>query len=95
MSEQDWFSKDFYKVLGVDKTKRTRRPLLKVYCKLARAAPGSEPGATRQPRSQVQGNCEAYAVPVRCDRKRYDAIVMAGGARFSAGSAARRGFEDP
>ena len=35
MSEQDWFSKDFYKVLGVDKT-ADKKAITKAYRKLAR-----------------------------------------------------------
>ena len=44
MSEQDWFSKDFYKVLGVDKT-ADKKAITKAYRKLARKwHPDQNPG---------------------------------------------------
>ena len=44
MSEQEWFSKDFYKVLGVDKT-ADKKAITKAYRKLARQwHPDQNPG---------------------------------------------------
>ena len=96
MSEQDWFSKDFYKVLGVDKT-ADKKAITKAYRKLARKwHPDQNPGdKTAEAKFKEIG--EAYAVLSNDeDRKRYDAIraMAGGGARFSAGSGGTGGFED-
>ena len=96
MSEQDWFSKDFYKVLGVDKT-ADKKAITKAYRKLARKwHPDQNPGdKTAEAKFKEIG--EAYAVLSNDeDRKRYDAIraMTGGGARFSAGSGGTGGFED-
>ena len=96
MSEQDWFSKDFYKVLGVDKT-ADKKAITKAYRKLARKwHPDQNPGdKTAEAKFKEIG--EAYAVLSSDeDRKRYDAIraMSGGGARFSAGSGGTGGFED-
>ena len=96
MSEQDWFSKDFYKVLGVDKT-ADKKAITKAYRKLARKwHPDQNPGdKTAEAKFKEIG--EAYAVLSNDeDRKRYDAIraMASGGARFSAGSGGTGGFED-
>ena len=96
MSEQEWFSKDFYKVLGVDKT-ADKKAITKAYRKLARQwHPDQNPGdKTAEAKFKEIG--EAYAVLSNDeDRKRYDAIraMASGGARFSAGSGGTGGFED-
>ena len=74
MSEQDWFSKDFYKVLGVDKT-ADKKAITKAYRKLARKwHPDQNPGdKTAEAKFKEIG--EAYAVLSNDeDRKRYDAM---------------------
>ena len=96
MSEQEWFSKDFYKVLGVDKT-ADRKAITKAYRKLARQwHPDQNPG-DKAAEAKFKEIGEAYAVLSNDeDRKRYDAIraMASGGARFSAGSGGAGGFED-
>ena len=96
MSEQDWFSKDFYKVLGVDKT-ADKKAITKAYRKLARKwHPDQNPG-DKAAEAKFKEIGEAYAVLSNDeDRKRYDAIraMAGGGARFSAGSGGTGGFED-
>ena len=96
MSEQDWFSKDFYKVLGVDKT-ADKKAITKAYRKLARKwHPDQNPG-DKAAEAKFKEIGEAYAVLSNDeDRKRYDAIraMAGGGARFSAGSGGTAGFED-
>ncbi len=96
MSEQDWFSKDFYKVLGVDKT-ADKKAITKAYRKLARQwHPDQNPG-DKAAEAKFKEIGEAYAVLSNDeDRKRYDAIraMASGGARFSAGSGGAGGFED-
>ena len=96
MSEQDWFSKDFYKVLGVDKT-ADKKAITKAYRKLARKwHPDQNPG-DKTVEAKFKEIGEAYAVLSNDeDRKRYDAIraMAGGGARFSAGSGGTGGFED-
>ena len=96
MSEQEWFSKDFYKVLGVDKT-ADKKAITKAYRKLARKwHPDQNPG-DKAAEATFKEIGEAYAVLSNDeDRKRYDAIraMAGGGARFSAGSGGTGGFED-
>ena len=96
MSEQEWFSKDFYKVLGVDKT-ADKKAITKAYRKLARQwHPDQNPG-DKAAEAKFKEIGEAYAVLSNDeDRKRYDAIraMASGGARFSAGSGGAGGFED-
>lgn len=96
MSEQEWFSKDFYKVLGVDKT-ADKKAITKAYRKLARKwHPDQNPGDTAA-ETKFKEIGEAYAVLSNDeDRKRYDAIraMAGGGARFAAGSGGTGGFED-
>ena len=96
MSEQEWFSKDFYKVLGVDK-KADKKAITKAYRKLARQwHPDQNPG-DKAAEAKFKEIGEAYAVLSNDeDRKRYDAIraMAGGGARFSAGSGGTGGFED-
>ena len=96
MSEQEWFSKDFYKVLGVDK-KADKKAITKAYRKLARQwHPDQNPGDTAA-ETKFKEIGEAYAVLSNDEeRKRYDEIraMAGGGARFSAGSGGAGGFED-
>ena len=96
MSEQEWFSKDFYKVLGVDKT-ADKKAITKAYRKLARKwHPDQNPG-DKAAEAKFKEIGEAYAVLSNDeDRKRYGAIraMAGGGARFSAGSGGTGGFED-
>lgn len=94
MSEQDWLTKDFYKVLGVDKG-ADKKTITKAYRKLARSYhPDQNPGdAAAEAKFKEIG--EAYAILSNDeDRKRYDAIraMGGGGARFAAGASG--GFED-
>jgi len=94
VSEQEWFSKDFYKVLGVDKT-ADKKAITKAYRKLARQwHPDQNPG-DKAAEAKFKEIGEAYAVLSNDeDRKRYDAIraMASGGARFSAGSGGAGGF---
>ena len=96
MSEQEWFSKDFYKVLGVD-MKADKKAITKAYRKLARQwHPDQNPGDTAA-ETKFKEIGEASAVLSNDEeRKRYDAIraMAGGGARFSAGSGGAGGFED-
>ncbi|MFM5904470.1 MAG: DnaJ C-terminal domain-containing protein [Microbacteriaceae bacterium] len=105
MASQDWFEKDFYKVLGVAKDVSDAE-LKKVYRKLARQFhPDSNPGDAAA-EARFKEISEAFSVlSDKEQRKEYDAVrAMGGGARFtggpgggfpggfSAGNAA--GFED-
>jgi molecular chaperone DnaJ len=98
MASQDWFDKDFYKVLGVDKDV-TPAELKKVYRKLARKYhPDSNPGDAAA-EAKFKEISEAHSVlgdPEQ--RKEYDAVrAMGGGARFTApggGGGQGGGFED-
>ncbi|MFG6403088.1 MULTISPECIES: DnaJ C-terminal domain-containing protein [unclassified Microbacterium] len=99
MASQDWFDKDFYKVLGVDKDVPAA-DLKKVYRKLARKYhPDSNPGDAKA-EATFKEISEAYAVLSDADqRAEYDQIrAMGSGARFSAGAPAggqgSAGFED-
>lgn len=89
MSEQEWFNKDFYKVLGVSKD-ADDAAIKKAYRRLARTwhpdkNPGDEKAETR-----FKEIGEAYSVLSNKEqRRKYDAIrsMASGGARFSAGGA--------
>lgn len=98
MASQDWMTKDFYAVLGVDKN-ADAAAIKKAYRSLARKYhpdrnPGDEAAAER-----FKDVGEAYAVlSDEAERKQYDAIrsMAGGGARFTSGSAGAGGpgFED-
>jgi molecular chaperone DnaJ len=98
MASQDWFDKDFYKVLGVSKDV-TPAELKKTYRKLARKYhPDSNPGDAAA-EAKFKEISEANSVLSDPEQRReYDQIrAMGGGARFTApgGSAGQSGgFED-
>ena len=96
MASQDWFDKDFYKVLGVDKT-ASDAELKKTYRKLARQYhPDSNPGDAAA-EARFKEISEAYSVLSDKDqRAEYDQVRAVGsGARFTAGGpGAQGGFED-
>ncbi len=87
MASQDWFDKDFYKVLGVAKDVSDAE-LKKVYRKLARQYhPDSNPGDAAA-EARFKEISEAYSVlSDPAQRKEYDAVrAMGGGARFTGGA---------
>ncbi|WP_282851694.1 DnaJ C-terminal domain-containing protein [Gulosibacter sediminis] len=98
MASQDWFEKDFYKTLGVDKD-ISEADLKKAYRKLARKYhPDSNPGDTAA-EEKFKEISEAYDVlSDETTRKEYDQIrAMGSGARFSAGPggpSGQPGFDD-
>ncbi|WP_022887584.1 DnaJ C-terminal domain-containing protein [Glaciibacter superstes] len=97
MASQDWFDKDFYKVLGVAKD-ATPAELKKSYRKLARKYhPDSNPGDAAS-ESKFKELSEANSVLSDPEqRKEYDAVrAMGGGARFTApgGGGQQGGFDD-
>ena len=97
MASQDWFDKDFYKVLGVSKDV-SEADLKKAYRKLARKYhPDSNPGDAAS-EARFKEISEAHSVLSDAEqRKEYDAIrAMGSGARFTApgGAGAGGGFED-
>jgi len=97
MASQDWFDKDFYKILGVSKDV-TPAELKKTYRKLARQYhPDSKPGDSAA-EAKFKEISEAYSVlSDEEQRKEYDAVrAMGSGARFTAPGAAggAGGFED-
>ena len=86
MASQDWFDKDFYKILGVAKDVSDAE-LKKVYRKLARQYhPDSNPGDAKA-EAKFKEISEAYSVlSDPAQRKEYDAVrAMGGGARFTGG----------
>lgn len=94
MASNDWFEKDFYATLGVQKDVSDAE-LKKVYRKLARQYhPDSNPGDAAA-EARFKSISEAYAVlsdPQQ--RAEYDQLrAMGSGARFSAGGSPG-GFED-
>ena len=94
MASQDWFDKDFYKVLGVSKD-ASEAELKKVYRKLAREFhPDSNQGNAKG-EAKFKEISEAYSVLSDKDqRAEYDQIrAMGSGARFSAGGP-QGGFDD-
>ena len=97
MASQDWFDKDFYKVLGVSKDV-SQTDLKKTYRKLARKYhPDSNPGDAKA-EAKFKEISEAYSVLSDDEqRKEYDQVrAMGSGARFTApgGGAGAGGFED-
>jgi molecular chaperone DnaJ len=86
MASQDWFEKDFYKILGVSKDV-TEAELKKVYRKLAREFhPDSNPGNAAA-EARFKEISEAYSVlSDKQQRTEYDQVrAMGGGARFTGG----------
>lgn len=96
MASQDWFDKDFYKMLGVSKDV-SDADLKKTYRKLARKYhPDSNQGDAAA-EAKFKEISEAYSVLSDSEqRKEYDEIrAMGSGARFTSGGAgAAGGFED-
>lgn len=97
MASQDWFDKDFYKILGVSKDV-TPEELKKAYRKLARKYhPDSNPGNDAA-EARFKEISEAHSVLADPEqRKEYDAVrAMGSGARFTApgGAGQAGGFED-
>jgi molecular chaperone DnaJ len=97
VASQDWFDKDFYKVLGVSKDV-SEADLKKTYRKLARKYhPDSNPGDAAA-EAKFKEISEAYSVLSDAEeRKEYDQIrAMGTGARFTApgGGAQGGGFDD-
>jgi len=97
MASQDWFDKDFYKVLGVSKD-ISAADLKKAYRKLARQYhPDSTQGDPAK-EAKFKEISEAYSVLSDKDqREEYDQIraMGSGGARFQApGAGGAGGFED-
>ena len=95
MASQDWFDKDFYRVLGVSKDV-SDADLKKTYRKLARTYhPDSNQGDTTA-EAKFKEISEAYSVLSDAEqRKEYDQIrAMGSGARFTAGGQGAGGFED-
>ncbi len=95
MASQDWFDKDFYKVLGVGKD-ADDASLKKAYRKLARQFhPDSNPGNAAA-EAKFKEISEAYSVLSDSQQRReYDQIrAMGSGARFAAGGSPGGGFED-
>jgi molecular chaperone DnaJ len=93
MANQDWFDKDFYKILGVAKG-ATDAELKKVYRKLARQFhPDSNQGDPKA-EERFKEISEAYSVLSDAEqRKEYDAVrAMGGGARFTGGAGPGAGF---
>lgn len=96
MASQDWFEKDFYKILGVPKDV-SEADLKKHYRKLARQYhPDSNPG-DKNAEAKFKEISEAHAVlSDPAQRREYDQIrAMGSGARFTAGGHGQAGgFED-
>ena len=97
MASQDWFDKDFYKILGVAKDV-SEAELKKVYRKLARQYhPDSNPGDAKA-EARFKEISEAYTVlSDKTQRAEYDAIrAGGGGARFTGAgpNMGGAGFED-
>ncbi len=95
MASQDWFDKDFYKIIGVAKDV-SAADLKKAYRKLARKYhPDSNPGDAKA-EATFKEISEAYSVLSDPEQRReYDEIrAMGSGARFTAGGSGAGGFED-
>ena len=95
MASQDWFDKDFYKILGVSKDV-SDADLKKTYRKLARKYHPDSNQGDEKAEAKFKEVSEAYSVLSDAEqRKEYDEIrAMGSGARFTAGGAGAGGFED-
>lgn len=97
MASQDWFDKDFYKVLGVSKDV-SEAELKKTYRKLARKYHPDSNQGDAQAEAKFKEISEAHSVLSDPEqRKEYDAVrAMGGGARFTApgNAGGNGGFED-
>ncbi|HWT34227.1 MAG TPA: DnaJ C-terminal domain-containing protein [Microbacterium sp.] len=95
MASQDWFDKDFYKILGVDKSV-SDADLKKTYRKLARQYHPDSNQGNAEAEARFKEISEAYAVlSDKEQRAEYDQVrAMGGGARFTASGAGQGGFED-
>ncbi|MGV9194012.1 DnaJ C-terminal domain-containing protein [Microbacterium sp. MC2] len=94
MASQDWFDKDFYKILGVSKDV-TDADLKKAYRKLARKYHPDSTQGDPAAEAKFKEISEAYAVlSDKKEREEYDQIrAMGSGARFQAPGSGG-GFED-
>jgi molecular chaperone DnaJ len=97
MASQDWFDKDFYKVLGVAKNV-SEADLKKTYRKLARQFHPDSNAGDPAAEARFKEISEAHSVLGDPEtRKEYDQVrAMGSGARFSAGGRPGQpgGFED-
>lgn len=94
MASNDWFDKDFYKVLGVSKGVSDAE-LKKVYRKLARQYHPDSNAGDAAAEARFKEVSEAYSVlSDPTERAEYDQLrAMGSGARFTAGGG-QGGFED-
>ena len=96
MASQDWFDKDFYKVLGVAKD-TSDAELKKTYRKLARQFHPDSNAGDAKAEARFKEISEAYSVLSDPEqRAEYDQVrAMGSGARFTSGAAGQPGgFED-
>jgi len=96
MASQDWFDKDFYKVLGVSK-EVSDAELKKTYRKLARQYHPDSNAGDAKAEARFKEISEAYSVLSDAEqRAEYDQVrAMGTGARFtSGGNGQPGGFED-
>jgi molecular chaperone DnaJ len=96
MASQDWFDKDFYKVLGVAKGV-SDADLKKTYRKLARQFHPDSNAGDAKAEARFKEISEAYSVLSDPEqRAEYDQVrAMGSGARFTAGGNGQQGgFED-
>ena len=94
MASQDWFDKDFYKILGVSKDVSDAE-LKKTYRKLARTYHPDSNAGDAAAEAKFKEISEAYSVlSDKEQRAEYDQLrAMGSGARFQPG-ASGGGFED-
>jgi molecular chaperone DnaJ len=96
MASQDWFDKDFYKVLGVAKDV-SETELKKTYRKLARQYHPDSNAGDAKAEARFKEISEAYSVLSDPEqRAEYDQVrAMGSGARFTSGASGQPGgFED-
>jgi molecular chaperone DnaJ len=96
MASQDWFDKDFYKVLGVAKDV-SESDLKKTYRKLARQYHPDSNAGDAKAEARFKEISEAYSVLSDPEqRTEYDQVrAMGSGARFTSGAGGGQGgFED-
>jgi molecular chaperone DnaJ len=96
MASQDWFEKDFYKILGVAKDVSDAE-LKKAYRKLARQFHPDSNAGDAKAEARFKEISEAFSViGDKEQRKEYDQVrAMGGGARFTGGPGGQGGAGFP
>ena len=94
-AQREWLDKDYYRVLGVDKT-ASAKELSKAYRTLARKShPDTNPGDSAAEERFKEISAAYEVVGDEATRKRYDEFRRLGGAGDGYGGFSQRGAQNP